>query len=221
MEPSAPPTPRPSTPFTIGFDLDMTLVDSRPGIADTYRALAAETGTFIDADLAVSRLGPPVEQEIAHWFPADRVRAMSDRYRALYPAHGVEGTLPLPGAREALDAIRARGGRSMVVTAKHTPNARLHIEHLQLAADVLVGDLWAERKGVALREQGASVYVGDHVGDVRAATAAGALSVSVTTGPCDEHELRSAGTAVVLPDLLSFPTWLDNWLEGHGENAGA
>ncbi|MFR9723741.1 HAD family hydrolase [Streptomyces sp. MS19] len=206
----------PARPFTVGFDLDMTLVDSRPGIRAAYVALAAETGAVIDADLVVSRLGPPVEQEMAHWFPAALVTEMSARYRALYPAHAIEGTLPLPGAEDAMAAVRAHGGRTVIVTAKHTPNARLHMDHLGLRPDVLVGDLWAEGKAVALREYGASVYVGDHVGDVRAADAAGALSVSVVTGPCDEAELRAAGTSVVLPDLLAFPAWLATHLAARG-----
>ena len=30
--------------LTVGFDHDMTLVDSRPGIAEAYRALSARTG---------------------------------------------------------------------------------------------------------------------------------------------------------------------------------
>ena len=35
--------------LVVGFDLDMTLVDSRPGIAVTLDALSAETGHAIDA----------------------------------------------------------------------------------------------------------------------------------------------------------------------------
>lgn len=40
---------------TVGFDLDMTLIDSRPGIKAAFLALSAETGFAIDADLAISR----------------------------------------------------------------------------------------------------------------------------------------------------------------------
>ncbi|MCZ9344745.1 HAD family hydrolase, partial [Streptomyces sp. TRM76130] len=47
---------------TVGFDLDMTLIDSRPGIHACYVELSARTGTHVDADLAVTRLGPPLEQ---------------------------------------------------------------------------------------------------------------------------------------------------------------
>ncbi|MFG2307514.1 HAD family hydrolase [Streptomyces sp. NPDC048566] len=196
--------------LTVGFDLDMTLIDSRPGIHACYTALAARTGTYVDADLVVTRLGPPLEEELAHWFPADDVAKTADLYREMYPAHAITGTLALPGAREAVEAVRAAGGRSVVVTAKWEPNARLHLDHLGIAADDLVGDLWAERKAVALREHGASVYVGDHTGDVRGARAAGAYAVAVATGPCDAAQLRAAGADVVLADLTAFPAWLEN-----------
>src|SRR5262249_15054496 len=109
------------------------------------------------------------------------------------------------------EAVRAAGGRTMVVTAKYEPNAKLHLAHLGIEPDVVVGDLWAEQKAAALREYGASVYVGDHVGDVRGARTAGAFSVAVATGPCDGDELRAAGADVVLDDLAAFPAWLDGY----------
>lgn len=204
--------PEPPAGFTVGFDLDMTLVDSRPGIHRTYRALAEETGAVIDADLAVSRLGPPLEEELACWFPPERVPVVADRYRELYVRLAIEPTLPLPGAALAIETVRRLGGRSLVVTAKHPPNARLHLDHLGLAPDVLVGSLWAERKAEALREHAAGVYVGDHIGDVRGARAAGAVSVAVATGPCPADELREAGADVVLADLTAFPAWLASHL---------
>lgn len=197
---------------TVGFDLDMTLIDSRPGIRACYVALAERTGTYIDADLAVTRLGPPLAQEMAHWFPAEQVPAVADLYRELYPTYAITGTLAMPGAREAIAAVRAAGGRAVVVTAKWEPNAKLHMEHLGMAPDAVIGNLWAEQKAVALREHGASVYVGDHVGDVRGARTAGALSVAVPTGPCSAAELTEAGADVVLDDLTRFPDWLAGYL---------
>lgn len=193
----------------VGFDLDMTLIDSRPGIKAAFLVLAAETGATIDTDLVVSRLGPPLEQEIAHWFPADQVAATAARYREIYPSYAITPTLAMPGARESVEAIRALGGRTMVVTAKYEPNAKLHLAHLGIEPDVVAGDLWAEQKAVALKEHGATVYVGDHVGDVRGAQAANAVSVGVTTGPCDADELREAGADVVLSSLTELPAWLE------------
>ncbi|GAA5007554.1 hypothetical protein GCM10025734_48700 [Kitasatospora paranensis] len=133
--------------LTVGFDLDMTLLDTRPGIRATYDVLAAETGTAIDSGLAVSRLGPPLVHELAHWFPAERVEAVADRYRELYREHALHGTVVLPGAREAVAAVRALGGRVAVITGKYERNARLQLDHVGLTPDILVGDLWAETKG--------------------------------------------------------------------------
>jgi phosphoglycolate phosphatase len=195
--------------LTVGFDLDMTLVDSRPGIAACYRALTARTGVPVDAELAVSRLGPPLRTEIAHWFPPEQVEEAVTLYRQLYPAYAITPTVPLPGAREAVDAVHARGGRVMVVTSKIGRLARLHLDHLGLPVDELAGDLFAEEKATALRAHGATLYVGDHVADMVAAATAGVPGVGVATGPCDHVALRDAGAHLVLDDLTGFPAALD------------
>ncbi len=213
--------PRPSTsdderaPLVVGFDLDMTLVDSRPGIAETFHRLVALTGVFIDVDLVVTRLGPPLEQELAHWYPADEVPAMATRYRALYPDHAIAPSPALPGAAEAFAAVRAAGGRIVVVTAKKAELAELHLRHLDLVPDELYGMAWADGKAQALRTAGAVVYVGDHTADMAAARAAGVCAVGVTTGPCSADELAEAGADFVLRDLRGFAsdTGLDStWL---------
>ncbi|WP_133911994.1 HAD family hydrolase [Streptomyces sp. NBC_00582] len=192
---------------TVGFDLDMTLIDSRPGIHACWVELSARTRTYVDADLVVTRLGPPLEEEIAHWFPAEDIPAVAGLYREIYPAYAVAGSLAMPGAHDAVEAVRRAGGRAIVVTAKWEPNARLHMEHLGMRPDAVIGNLWAAQKAGALREHGASVYVGDHVGDVRGARLAGAFSVAVATGPCSAAELTEAGADVVLDDLTRFGEW--------------
>ncbi|MFF4802547.1 HAD family hydrolase [Streptomyces sp. NPDC001351] len=198
-------------PPTVGFDLDMTLIDSRPGIHACYLALSERTGTYIDADLAITRLGPPLAEELINWFPQEQLTEMADLYRSMYPTIAIAATPAMPGAREAIAAVQAAGGRAIVVTAKYEPNAKLHLEHLGIHPDEVVGDLWAEQKAEALREHGAGIYVGDHIGDVRGARKADALSVAVATGPCSAEELSTAGADVVLGDLTEFPGWLADY----------
>gem|GEM_PF-37668 len=220
--PTASPTPDPartgstaSPPadrLVVGFDLDMTLIDSRPGIKATYDAIAAETGVAIDSDLVVSRLGPPVEVEMAEWFPPERVDALADRYRELYPEYAIAATQALPGVAEALAAVRAHHGRSIVVTAKNTRHAAQHVEHLRLDVDEVLGRLWRDGKAGGLAASGATVYVGDHVHDMEAARRAGATGVGVTTGTSTRQELADAGAAVVLDSLAELPAWLDEHL---------
>jgi phosphoglycolate phosphatase len=201
-------------PFVVGFDLDMTLVDSRPGIAATLAALAAETGNRIDAEVVVGRLGPPLEVELAHWFPTDAVPAASDRYRELYADLGVPGTVLLDGAAESVAAVRSAGGGVMVVTAKFEPNAIACLDHVGLAVETVCGWRHGSAKGVALAEHGAAVYVGDTPSDVTGARGVGVVAVGVATGPHPAAELDAAGADAVLGSLTEFPAWLRAWLAG-------
>jgi pyridinium-3,5-biscarboxylic acid mononucleotide sulfurtransferase len=193
--------------LVVGFDLDMTLVDSRPCVIEIARLLSEEEGVHIDGDLWASRLGPPLEQELAHWLPAARVEPAAERYRALMRERGVARTLPLAGAREAVAAVRAHGGRVVVVTAKQQTLAEQTLELMGLVVDEVVGWLWGEGKGAALRERGALAYVGDHPHDVEGARVAGAVSVGVRTGGVEPSEAD-----VVLSDLTAFPAWLDDFV---------
>lgn len=192
---------------TIGFDLDMTLIDSRPGIRAVYELLRDQTGVFIDVDLVVSRLGPPLAWELGHWFPAEHVPAMADRYRAMYPEVAVPRIVAMPGALEALLAA-GEVGRAIVVTAKHAPNALLHLDHLRLPHDAVVGDAWRDQKAAALVREAADTYVGDHVHDMDAARIAGVVAIAVTTGPSSAADLTSAGADHVVDSLAAVPTLL-------------
>lgn len=195
--------------LTVGFDLDMTLVDSRPGIRASLDALAQETGVPIDADIVIGRLGPKLEWELAQWFPADQVAHACKRYRAHYWDHCIgAGTLLLPGAQSAVDAVRTRPGRVLVVTAKSESLAHRCIKSVGLKADVVVGHVYGDEKRDALISHRAAIYVGDTVTDVQSALDASATAVAVTTGPDDTTKLLAAGADVVLDSLERFPDWL-------------
>ena len=190
----------------------MTLIDTTPGFAATLVALSREVGVEFDVEGMCRRLGPPIDEMLAPYFPADRLPALADRFRALYPDHAISRIAALEGAHEALAAVRRHHGRTLVVTGKVRRNAVLHVDGLRFDIDHLVGGVWGAGKGDVLREHGASIYVGDHVLDVEGARKAGALSVSVLTGGCTKDELLAAGTDVVLEHLGQFPEWLDEHL---------
>jgi uncharacterized protein len=204
--------PGPTTPLVVGFDLDMTLIDTVPGFGACLTALGAELGVDFPVAEMTARLGPPLDMMLADHVPADGIPAAIDRFRALYPDHAVTSVPLLPGAAEAIADVRRHGGRVVVVTGKFARNARLHADHLGLDIDHLEGEVWGVGKADVLRREGAHVYVGDHVHDVEGALAAGAVSVSVLTGGCTREELLAAGTHAVLDDLSDFPAWLDEHL---------
>lgn len=196
------------TDLVVGFDLDMTLVDSRPGIAALLHRLNEESAYGIDVEGHVSALGPPLDVVFSAYMPPDRVESAVGRFRTLYPEVAIEPAVLLPGAREAMEAVRELGGRIVVLTGKYEPNALLHLQHLDLPYDRLIGTRWGDGKTEALREESADVYVGDHIGDMRSAKAAGATAVGVPTGGISADELQAAGADVLLGSLLELPSWL-------------
>lgn len=197
-------------PLAVGFDLDMTLVDSREGITATLQATLGEYGVSATAAELWPLMGVPLDQVLAPFLAPEHIAAATVRYRVLYPALGVPLTTLLPGAAEALATVRALGGRVVVVSAKAEPAVHLVLDQVGISADVVAGDLFAQAKAGALAAHGVSVYVGDHTGDVAGALAAGAAAVAVTTGPVGADELRAAGAHVVLDTLLDLPHWLED-----------
>ncbi|UOZ08109.1 HAD family hydrolase [Amycolatopsis sp. WQ 127309] len=201
--------------ITVGFDLDMTLIDARPGMEAAMNRLGVEAGLPLDGAAFAANLGPPLDDALRGFeAPEERIPGLIDRFRALYPDMVVPSTVALPGAAESLRAVRAAGGRTLVVTGKYAPNAQLHVDALGLDVDEVVGELWSTRKAEALLAHDARVYVGDHAGDVRGALAAGAIPVGVTTGPCDRALLLREGAEVVFDSLTEFPDWFERTFAG-------
>jgi uncharacterized protein len=194
--------------IVVGFDLDLTLLDARRGIVATFRELSARTGVAVDAALAVTRLGPPLEDELAHWVPPHEIAAVAALYRELYTVHAVPVSEPMPGALAAVEAVRREGGRVVVITAKNEPQARASLAVIGIEPDILVGNRFAGGKGDAIREHGVDVFIGDHEGDMIGASAGGALAVGLTTGPHDAGTLTAAGADLTLGALADFPDWL-------------
>jgi phosphoglycolate phosphatase-like HAD superfamily hydrolase len=198
--------------FMIGFDLDMTLVDSRDGITFTTEKVLAELGVQVPSEEIFNTIGLPLWDSFPKWIAPGQVDAAVVRYRELYKTVGVPITTVLPGARESLDAIHAAGGSTMVVSAKLEAAVLKIVTLLDLPIDVVRGDLFAAGKATALLEENAVIYVGDHPADVIGARAAGAISVAVVTGPASYEDLRAEGAEVILNDLLEFPAWFLGWL---------
>jgi phosphoglycolate phosphatase len=193
------------TPLPVGFDLDMTLIDSRPAIMASFAGVAADTGVAIDPAEVDGRLGIKLQDELAYWFPPAEVDAAVRVYRQHYLRLLASHTTLLAGAPQALATVRAAGARAVVITAKYEGSARLSLDAVGLTADDLFADAHGPEKAEVLTRIGAAVYVGDTPADMRAAVAAGAHPVGVSTGSFSADELHAAGAADVLASLAGFP----------------
>jgi phosphoglycolate phosphatase len=207
--------------LVVGFDLDMTLVDSAAGITATLQAaIRACPG---GEDVQVGRadvwpwIGVPLEATAVALAPRADPDQVARAYRERYATIGVPLTSLLPGAVESIGAVHDVGGRVLVVSAKaeagvHEVLTAVGLDRGELKPDLVVGGLFAAAKGDRLKREGAHVYVGDHSGDVQAAQVAGAVSVAVATGPQPVEMLVAAGADVVLTDLGRFPKWLSAFM---------
>ena len=190
----------------VGFDLDMTLIDSRPAIMAAFAELARQTATAIDLAAVDSRLGIKLEDEVAFWFPPGQRVAAVGCYRRHYVRLAPRLTTIMPGAREAVAAVRAAGERVVIITAKHPVSVEPSLRAVGLAADELFTHVHGAEKAVVLRDLDAAAYVGDSPPDMAAADA-GVQAVGVTTGSFSGRELAAAGASVVLDSLADFPDW--------------
>lgn len=193
--------------WVVGFDLDMTLVDSAAGIIGAVRHVCARYGVDVPESEIRRTLGLPLDRVFPEYLPGRPYPELLAEYRRHYARVGVPLSTPMPGAAEVLLALRESGAEVVVVTAKHGPMAEDVLAAAGLAADHVRGELFAEQKADVLREHGAWAYVGDHAGDMRAARSARAHGIGVATGPTSADDLAAAGASVVFPELSAVPGW--------------
>jgi phosphoglycolate phosphatase len=109
--------------------------------------------------------------------------------------------------------VHATRHERVSVVGKKRPNAVRCLSHVGLTVDAVFDWRYADAKGDTLRDEGATIYLGDTPNDVRAAMRARAHMVAITTGPHPEAELRAAGATTLFDSLLSFPSWLQSHVD--------
>ena len=205
-------------PFsTFLFDLDGTLVDHFAAIhrAHSYamRQLGLPAPTLAEVRAAVGGgLDPAVERLVG----PKLVAAALAIYRPYWDATMLDDVKLMPGARELLEKLHARGATLAVLTNKHGPSSRLVCAHLGIAP-LLRGIFGAtdtpwikpqpEFTAHALAQLGAdaatALLIGDSPYDVATAKNAGLPGWCVTTGTHDAAQLTAAGATKVFPDLFA------------------
>jgi phosphoglycolate phosphatase len=188
----------------IGFDLDLTLIDTRKATTFALESVNTALGTAIDVAAFVRRLGPPIRTELSRWVAEELLDEAADHFRSAFVGPGLEFLEPLPGAASALAEVAARDGKSIVITSRRQHIAEAALLACRLSADVVVGGMTGTDKAPAMRQNAAGCYVGDHPLDMAGAAAAGVPGVGVLTGSHSAQDLRDAGAAVVLASLLDF-----------------
>jgi phosphoglycolate phosphatase len=204
----------------IGFDLDLTLIDSRAAIMAAWLAVAAEFGVRIDLDDVDQRMGIKLEDEVAYWFPAESQQRAAAIYRRHYVRLAPALTTLLPGAQTALTAVREAGERAVIITAKHPVSVERSLAAVGLQPDDLFAHVHGPEKAAVLVRIAAVAYVGDTPADMTAGQTAGVAAIGVPTGSFSAGELRESGAEVILTSLLDFPAWYTTFRTDIGNEGG-
>ncbi len=199
------------------FDLDGTLVDSRPGIVAGLQAMLRGLGHEPDPDADYTwAVGPPLEQSVGRILTSygDHRLALGARlYREHYAVHGVLAAALFPGIAAALDTLAGR--QLFVVTSKREVFARRILDRLRMTPR-FVGIHGAteggafDDKAVLLRhvlarhgiDPAQAAMIGDRHHDFDAARANGVPSVGVAWGYAQPGELAGAGQVAARPEGL-------------------
>ena len=205
------------------FDLDGTLADTAPDLAEAVNRMLAEQG---HEPLPLERLRPFASagaRGLLHAAfgikPDDPdYAALRETFLEYYAESTCRHTRLFPGIAELLEALRARGVRWGIVTNKATRFTERIIVDLQLQPDcVACGDTTPHLKphpASLLHAAGqldippaGCLYLGDDLRDMKAAQAAGARAIAVEWG-YHHPEHGGPGTwnaAAVISDRLARP----------------
>jgi phosphoglycolate phosphatase len=222
------------TAARIIFDLDGTLVDSNPSLSAAGNALLRELGRpAVPAEVCATFVGNGaralVERLLAHsgGVPGEGVDPHLARFREIYGADPVTGTVAHAGVPQALAALAAAGHGLAVCTQKPNGPAETILRALGLmppitgltggdSLGVLKPDPRMLEHAAAQLPPGPVLYVGDSHVDAATAEAAGVPFLLYTEGyrlfPVEE--LRHTAT---FSDFAALPALVDSLLSAAAE----
>jgi mannitol-1-/sugar-/sorbitol-6-phosphatase len=198
------------------FDLDGVLIDSTPAVARVWKEWAARHG--LNPEEVVKRAhGRPsiatIRELLSHVDPEEENRIVERE-----EIEDIEGVVPLPGARELLQALSPDRWTIVTSCTRRLAEVRLRAAGLKIpekmvtATDVSRGKPHPEAylKGAAALGVAATdcVVIEDVPAGIRSGKAAGARVIAVrTTAP--ENELREAGADWIVESCRDIGGRLD------------
>ncbi len=214
-----------SAPSAVLFDLDGTLVDSRPGIVAALNATLRQLGEPEVPEAAlVPRIGPPIHDTWSELLqrPVDEVEDVVVAYRERYATLMLDGTSVYPGVVRLLERLSADGHLMAVATSKAQPMAIALLEHLGLdgffaavrgpvppSTEEKPASVGRALEALGLATGTGAVLVGDRHHDVTGGHAHGLAVIGATWGYGSREELGAAGAEAIASEPAGVAPLLD------------
>jgi phosphoglycolate phosphatase-like HAD superfamily hydrolase len=219
-------TEEPVIATAVLFDVDGTLVDSNYLHVHAWRRAFHELGRDVDSWRVHRAIGKGSGKLLATLLGDDDAERVGDRAKDLHSRFYLEDAKLLRPFDRAPDLVRELAGRGVrVVLATSAGPDELDVLRKVLDVDDVVAGIVSgkdveatkpdpepvfaalEKAGTAPEE---TVFVGDAVWDVHAATKAGVRTVSVLSGGISAGELRDAGAVAIYDDAAALLAGLDD-----------
>ncbi|WP_367924918.1 HAD hydrolase-like protein [uncultured Ruthenibacterium sp.] len=203
------------------FDLDGTLVDSKPGILASFSKVLEPYGVVLTPEQQRDVLGPPLKESFAQFLAQEHVEKAVKDYRAFYETTGIYQCTAYAGVEKMLADLKEDGFMLAVATCKLRKAAQFVLRHLHLEQyfDYVGGALpegTIETKEQVIRDVLAqdcfsgknAIMVGDRNNDMQGAEACGlpAIVVEYGYGVPDEWSAFSPVYSAQTP--LDVSRWL-------------
>lgn len=203
------------------FDIDGTLVDTNYLHAVTW----AEAFRSCGYEVATSRLHHLIGQgsdQLVRSAIGSADESVADAHKDFYAPH-LHHLRAFEGAADLLRKVKSSDATVVLATSAAKRDAGYLLDAIDAhdAIDLVItkDDVTASKPDpevieVALDKAGLkpadSIFVGDTVWDVEAATRAGLLCICVLTGGIDERELRDAGAIEIYENVEALCADLDS-----------
>lgn len=190
------------------FDVDGTLVDSNDGHARAWVAAFAEAGYAIPFARIRPLIGMGGDRILAGFGLSDATepgKTIAARRSAIFAERELPSVQPFPGARELLEAVRARKARVVIATSAKKDELGALLARGELGGLVDVAstsddadeskpapDIVEAALAKAHVAAGRALMVGDTQYDVEAAHRAGVACVALRCGGADPATLCDA-----------------------------
>lgn len=208
------------------WDLDGTLMDSKPGLFWAFEKMFEKLSRAVPPESTMKLgLGPPLRYTVREYFkfPEEQIDEAIVTFRSNYNGEGLRMSEVYPGVAECGETVKNLGGRNYIATLKPQPQADAIIGvHAEL--ENMMSGQWgaAENLGrdskigvlrAALDELRAEpedcIMIGDRSSDITSANELGLTSIAVLYGYGEEDEMRGCDADYVVQNTQELKELLE------------